>query len=191
MQCDAAGKGKGKKQNMDACARPIAGGTGYLEALLLPLLEEIVTKYGPDGIWVDGDHARMRTCYCRNCKAAWQSLTGKAEPPTDAKDPDWLRWLKLEQERYDEYRRKMAEVVHRINPNAFYTSNHSWRKVTTNFEKDDPRNAPSFADTISTDLSHGQALRITRSKALFLSVERISLPRSRRSCRCTGSFCAL
>jgi len=171
MQRDAAGKGKGRNQGLDACPRPSADGTGYLEALLLPLLEEIMTKYRPDGIWVDGDHARTPTCYCRHCKAAWQKLSGKTEPPTDPKDPDWPRWLALEQDRYDEYRRQMAEVVHRINPKAFYTSNHSWKKVTLRFEKDDPRSAPPFADTISADLSHGQALWITRSKAVFLSAE--------------------
>lgn len=171
VQRDATGKGKGRNNGLDTCARPSADGTGYLEALLLPLLEEIMSKYKPDGIWVDGDHARARTCYCKNCKTAWQTLTGQNEPPTDPKHPDWPRWLALEQERYDEYRRKMSEVVHRINPKAFYTSNHSWKKVTAIFEKDDPRSAPNFADTVSADLSHGRALEITRSKALFLSAE--------------------
>lgn len=130
MQCDAAGKGKGRNQGLDACPRPSADRTGYLEALLLPMLEEIMTKYRPDGVWVDGDHARTPTCYCKHCKEAWQKLTGKAEPPADAKDPEWPRWLALEQDRYDEYRRQMAEVIHRVNPNASYTSNHSWKKVT-------------------------------------------------------------
>lgn len=171
MQVDAAGKGKGKNGGLDACPRPSPDGTGYLETLLLPLLEEIMGRYRPDGIWVDGDHARTRACYCRHCKAAWLARSGKAEPPADASDPDWPRWLALEQERYDEYRRRMAEVVHRVNPGAFYTSNHSWKKTTLLFEKDDPRSAPGFADTVSADLSHGQALGITRSKALFLSAE--------------------
>lgn len=172
MQVDAAGKGKGRNDGLDACPRPSADGSGYLEALLLPLLEEIMTGYRPDGIWVDGDHARTRTCHCRTCRAAWTAATGKAAPPADPEDPDWPRWLALEQERYDEYRRRMAEVVHRVNPKAFYTSNHSWKKITTIFEKDDPRGAPDFADTLSADLSHGRALGITRSKALFLSAER-------------------
>ncbi len=172
MQVDAAGKGKGRNGGLDACPRPSADGSGYLEALLLPLLDEIMTRYGPDGIWVDGDHARTRACYCRNCRAAWTAATGKASPPTDPKDADWPRWLAMEQERYDDYRRRMAAVVHRVNPKAFYTSNHSWKKVTTIFEKDDPRGAPDFADTLSADLSHGRAMGITRSKALFLSAER-------------------
>lgn len=171
VQRDAAGKGKGRNNGLDTCARPSADGSGYLESLLLPLLEEIMSQYRPDGIWVDGDHARTRTCYCKHCQAAWHALTGKAEPPTDSTDPDWPRWLALEQERYDEYRRKMSEVIHRVHPQAFYTSNHSWKKATHIFEKDDPRSAPDFADTISADLSHGQALWITRSKALFLSAE--------------------
>jgi len=173
-QVDAAGRGKGRNDGLDACPRPSADGTGYLEALLLPMIGEFMTRYRPDGVWVDGDHARTRACYCRNCRAAWTAASGKAAPPADAKDPDWPRWLALEQERYDEYRRRMAEAVHRVNPKALYTSNHSWKKITTFFEKDDPRGAPDFADTLSADLSHGRALGITRIRAQFLSAERDS-----------------
>lgn len=172
MQVDATGKGKGKNGGLDACARPSPDGTGYLEALLLPLLTEIMERYRPDGIWVDGDHARTRTCYCRHCKSAWLAHTGQSEPPASASAPDWPRWLAFEQQRYDDYRRRMADVVHRINPAASYTSNHSWKKASLVFEKDDPRSAPEFADTISADLSHGRALGVTRAKAMFLSAER-------------------
>ncbi len=172
MQCDAAGKGKGRNDGLDACPRPSADGSGYLESLLLPMIGEFMARYRPDGVWVDGDHARTRTCYCRNCRAAWTAASGKAAPPADAKDPDWPRWLALEQERYDAYRRRMAEAVHRVNPKAVYTSNHSWKKITTLFEKDDPRGAPDFADTLSADLSHGKALGITRTRAQFLAAER-------------------
>lgn len=171
-QLDAFGKGKGKNNGLDICPRPSPDGSGYLESLLLPLLEEIMVRYRPDGIWVDGDHARTPACYCPSCKAAWQADAGKPEPPVDAADPDWPRWLAFQQNRYDDYRRRMAEVVHRINPDAFYTSNHSWKKITHRFEKDDPRSAPAFADTISADLSHGQALGLTRIKAMSLSPER-------------------
>lgn len=171
-QLDAAGRGHGRKGGLDACPRLSPDRAGYLEALLRPLLEEVMTRYRPDGIWVDGDHARTRTCYCPHCVAAWRADVADQPPPTDRTSREWPRWLAFQQERYDDYRRQMAEIVHRIHPPAFYTSNHAWKRVDGPPDKNDPRSAPAFADTISADLSHGQALRSTRLKALFLSAER-------------------
>ena len=166
MQRDARGRGKGRNDGLDVCARPSADGSGVLEKVLLPMLKEIVTRYRPDGIWVDGDHARTHVCYCRNCKAAWQAATGKGEPPKNPEYPGWPEWLALEQRRFDEYRERMAHVIHSIHDGCMYTSNHSWR-----FRSKDPRCAPEFADTLSGDLSHGSALRATRLCAMQVSPE--------------------
>ena len=173
MQQNAQGKGRGRGKGLyDACPRPAPDGDGYLEKFLLPLLNEIVTKYEPGGIWIDGDHARTPTCYCKNCREAWRRHSGKAEPPADPSDSDWPRWLALEQQRYDAYRARMAEVIHKANPAAMYTSNHSWRKTFgTNFEKIDPRSAPEWVDSYSADLSHGTSIRETRLSAMLLSPE--------------------
>ncbi|MFO7903372.1 MAG: alpha-L-fucosidase, partial [Pirellulaceae bacterium] len=173
MQQNAQGEGQGRGEGLyDACPRPAPDGDGYLEEFLLPLLREIVTKYEPGGIWVDGDHARTRTCYCKNCREAWRRKTGEAEPPTDPMNPDWPAWLALEQQRYDAYRRRMAEVIHNTDPNTMYTSNHSWRKTYgTRFEKIDPRSAPEWVDSYSADLSHGISIRQTRLAAMLLSPE--------------------
>ena len=165
-QLDAAGKGRGRHGGLDLCVRPSADGTGALETIFLPMLKEIVSRYQPDAVWVDGDHARTATCYCAHCKAAWHTLTGKAEPPTNPTDPVWPQWLELEQQRFDAYRKQMADVVHAANPRCMYTSNHSWR-----FRSKDPRCAPRWVDTLSGDLSHGPALRSTRLSAMQLSAE--------------------
>ena len=164
MQRDAQGKGKGRNGGLDVCARPSADRRGVLERVLLPMLNEIVTRYKPDGVWVDGDHARTPVCYCENCRAAWEEATGKRPPPATPSDPDWPKWLALEQQRLDGYRRQMARAVHTAHPQCMYTSNHSWR-----FKSKDPRSAPDFADTLSGDLSHGPALRLTRLSAMALS----------------------
>ncbi len=173
MQQNAAGRGRGRGEGLyDACPRPAPNGDGYLEQILLPLLEEVSALYGPGGFWVDGDHARTHACYCPNCREAWRRHSGKADPPTDPKDPDWPAWLRLEQERYDAYRCRMADVVHRANPRTMYTSNHSWRKTySPTFEKIDPRDPPADVDALSADLSHGISLRETRLSAMLLSAD--------------------
>ena len=166
MQRDAKGKGKGRPPlGLDICMRPSADGSGALEAYFLPLLRDIA-KYDPDALWVDGDHARTPVCYCPNCKAAWQARTGKPEPPTHPDDPDWPAWTTLEQERVDAYRKQMADLLHELCPKCMYTSNHSWR-----FRERDPRDAPPYADTLSGDLSHGDALGWTRTCAMQLAPE--------------------
>lgn len=171
MQRNAAGKGRGRGDDQfDACARPAPNGDGYLEKILLPLLQEVSQQYQPGGFWVDGDHARTIACYCPNCREAWRRQTGQANPPADASSPQWSAWLRFEQDRYDDYRRQMADAVHQSNPRAVYTSNHSWRKTfSPTFEKDDPRDPPAFIDTLSADLSHGNSLRETRLSAMSLS----------------------
>ena len=165
-QLDAKGKGRGRHNGLDVCARPSADGKGVLEQVFVPLMSELGSRYQPDAVWVDGDHARTPTCYCANCRAAWKALSGKDEPPTDPEDPDWPAWCKLEQERFDEYRKQMAHALHSAHGNAMYTSNHSWR-----FRSKDPRSAPDFVDTLSGDLSHGEALRLTRLSAMQISPE--------------------
>ncbi|MFW6164233.1 MAG: hypothetical protein ACODAJ_15805, partial [Planctomycetota bacterium] len=165
-QRDARGRGKGRHGGLDICLRPSPDGSGALETIFLPMLREIVTRYQPDGIWVDGDHARTPTCYCPNCQAAWKAATGQDEPPTSPEDPDWPRWLAFQQQRFDAYRRQMAELIHACRPSCMYTSNHSWR-----FRSRDPRCPPAFVDTLSGDLSHGPALRLTRLSAMQLSAE--------------------
>jgi hypothetical protein len=174
VQLNAEGKGNGHRGGDDLCARP-SDGTGFLEAYLLPLIRELATGYKPGGLWVDGDHARTPVCYCRHCKAAWKKTTGQDEPPVRDDHPDWPRWLSLEQERYDAYRRAMSKALHDILAAAFYTSNHSWRKIHAAFFSTlDPRTPPEWAATLSADLSHSKQLFVTRVAAMFLSPEAVT-----------------
>jgi len=173
MQCNFEGKGHGRgKDLLDACARPSLNNDGYLECVLLPMLREITQRYQPSAFWVDGDHARTQTCYCKNCKFAWKKLSGKTEPPITPADSDWPRWLELQQRRYDEYRIAMAQSVHNIDKNTLYASNHSWHTIVGNFwTSQDPRSAPDGIDYYTADLSHGQSLKQSRVYAMSLSAE--------------------
>lgn len=165
-QLNAQDKPKGRYNGLDVCCRPWPDGKGALEHVFLPLLREITTRYQPDAIWVDGDHARTAVCYCPGCKAAWKIATGQDDPPRTPDAPEWPRWLRFEQERFDAYRRSMAQAIHATAPNCLYTSNHSWR-----FRSKDPRTPPEWVDTLSGDLSHGAALRLTRLCAMQTAPE--------------------
>jgi len=166
VQLNAMGKGKGKGEGLDICMRASKDQSGALERVFLPMVKEFGLRDKPDALWVDGDHARTCTCYCRNCKAAWKERTGKEGPPVAPEDPDWPHWLAFQMERLDGYRMEMARSIHEVCPSCLYTSNHSWR-----FSGRDPRSPPPFVDTLSGDLSHGLALRSTRVSAMALSPE--------------------
>ena len=173
MQQNAKGEGKGRGTGLyDSCPRPSPDRDGYLEKILLPMISEISTRYKPDAFWVDGDHARTQTCYCKNCIASWRALTGKESPPVSPESRDWPLWLKLEQERYDAYRTAMAEEAHKNNSGIMYASNHSWHKILGDYAvKQDPRSAPEQMDYYTADLSHGTSLKQTRVYAMTLSAE--------------------
>lgn len=163
MRVDA----KGNKSRV--CNRPSADGSGYLETIMAPMVREIIARYDVDGFWFDGDWQIPSVCYCPNCRAAWKRLTGKDEPPKDAGDPDWPRWITLEQQRRDEYKRKLAEAIHQASDHCMYTSNWSWA-----ISHRDPRTAPEFADTLSGDVGGGSsqgALYGLRFSCLFLSAQ--------------------
>ena len=169
---DAEGNPNPFNGGHDMCARPSVDGKGFLESYLIPIIDEISSKYSPGGYWVDGDFCRAIVCYCRNCTAAWRDKTGKDHPPVSIDDPGWEEWVRFELERKDAYKKMMADTMHRHNPDATYSSNHSWKNNYAPGKKPkDARSAPEWVDVLSADLTHGDSIELTRLLALFLSAE--------------------
>ncbi|TWU31138.1 alpha-L-fucosidase [Novipirellula artificiosorum] len=101
------------------CVKSSQDENGFLKAYFLPLIKEMVSRYEPDGIWVDGDWTvRDNICWCDNCKKAWELKTGKTAVPTNPNDPDWPAWQRLHYERCDEYLKTVANAVHSIHPDC-------------------------------------------------------------------------
>lgn len=124
------------------CNRPNPERRGYLYEQFIPQIEEIIARYDPDGFWFDGDYILTRPCWCANCLAEWQRDTGEPAPRRP-EDPGWDRWVAWHLGRYREYRRQVAEAIHRASPKALYTSNWSWAWT--------PEPVPDFVDTLSGD----------------------------------------
>lgn len=124
------------------CLRPNRQQKGFLYERFLPQIREIIAKYDPDGFWFDGDLAVALPCWCERCVAAWKEETS-VEPPRDVSARHWLRWWNWNRERFDEYRRLVAECIHEASPKAIYASNWSW------FRAPDP--VPDWADCFTAD----------------------------------------
>ena len=164
LRVDAKGK-----RNDRTCLRPSSDGKGYLEAAHLPFIREVIERYHPDGFWFDGDWGMPLVCYCDNCRHAWKAETGDENPPLDAADPRWERWVRLEQHRLDEYKHKLADTIHHADPHCMYTGNWSWA-----ISQRDPRQPPEWVDTLSGDVGAGNssdAIVASRFAVLFESAQ--------------------
>jgi hypothetical protein len=169
MRRRADGQGYPQRGGFRMCVKACPDGAGFLEGRLLPLVEEVVARYQPDGIWMDGDWSiNNDVCWCDRCQKAWKQKTGKDVVPTSPADAGWTAWLRFHFDRCYEYRKMVADTIHRLCPACMYTSNGGWRIRST---KDDPRSAPDYVGTLSHDLSTYDAMKYTRLYAMALSPE--------------------
>lgn len=87
----------------------------YLD-YLLKQIEEILTTYPCDGLWLD--IVGERQCYCQNCV---KTLLDNGRTPENAAD---IRWLS--QKTYGNYVAQVAKLVKRVKPGTpiFHNSGH-------------------------------------------------------------------
>lgn len=178
MRRKADGSGYDQREHFRLCVKPTVGNDGWLETVLLPIVSEVVTRYRPDGIWMDGDwNINNDVCWCHNCKKTWQTRTGKSTVPEGPDDPAWPAWLRMHYDLVFEYRQLVAATIHAIHPACMYTSNGGWRSESVRSSADprrsfdDPRSAPAYVGTLSHDYSHHDALKRTRLAAMSFSAE--------------------
>lgn len=124
------------------CNRPNREKKGYLYEQFLPQIKEIIARYDPEGLWFDGDYILTKPCWCDNCLREWQADTGQ-EAPRDESSPLWGKWCDWHYQRFQEYRRLVAETIHQASPKAMYTTN--WSFAWT------PEQVPDWADNFSGD----------------------------------------
>jgi hypothetical protein len=94
---------------------PICPSSRYLEDWVAVQLEEMITRYDPDGIWVDSDWG-CPSCYCEDCKKLAVARFGDAEALGTDEFQDWVR---------NEYRRKFAATVRRLKPSCLYSAGNT------------------------------------------------------------------
>ena len=59
----------------------ICASSPFLEEVYKPFLKELITRYSPDAIWLDGGSWLVETpCYCRFCRTKYRAFSGKRSP---------------------------------------------------------------------------------------------------------------
>ncbi len=124
---------------------------GYVEELMLPQLDEILDKYEPDGIWVDGDNWTVSPCYCSTCESEYQLMHGRSAPLRPGWDY-WDEWLRFHRDSFQRYVGRVARYLHDRNPFLVYATNGG-------FATHQPEAPPGGPDRLTWDLSPAYSLR--------------------------------
>ena len=96
--------------------------SGYWDQWVTVHLRELVERYDPDGIWVDGDWPGP--CYCHRCQERFRADTGWREPWDEiCRHPDFpslyrATWNRIE----SEWRERFSRFLKELKPDIAYSA---------------------------------------------------------------------
>jgi hypothetical protein len=129
----------------------------YVDLLMIPQLREVVTKYGVDGAWVDGE------CWATNPDYA-KVVEDKFGAPLPRKpaEPRWQEFLEFNREQFRAFVKHYVDDLHRTHPDFQIASN--WLYTTYVPEK------PTLpVDFVSGDYLGNASMATARLDARYLS----------------------
>lgn len=88
----------------------------YLDELMLPQIHELITEYGIDGIWCDGDCWSTALDYSPAALAAFRAETGITTVPKEPGDPGLVEFAAFARESFRRYLRKWVDAAHGWSP---------------------------------------------------------------------------
>ncbi|MFN3653266.1 MAG: beta-galactosidase trimerization domain-containing protein [Armatimonadota bacterium] len=145
--------------------RALCPNSGYVEELLLPHLAELIERYEPDGIWLDGDNWSVSPCYCSACENEYQMIVTRPSP-MGRDDPWWSRWLEFHRESFDRYLTRTARFLEERAPGVVLASNGAY----ATHQPEPPAPGP---ERLTWDLSPAFSLRQAGLEGRFFSSREI------------------
>jgi len=96
--------------------------SGYFDEWVAVHLREMLTRYEPDGIWVDGDWSGP--CYCPRCEARFRKDTDHQGPMPDynALTPAGEAWMRTWAQITHEWRTRFSRFIKSIKPDCMYSA---------------------------------------------------------------------
>ncbi len=95
--------------------------TPMMEQHMIPQIEDIVSNYDIDGIFLDGTYA-SGLCYCPTCRAKFREATG-LELPVEDGDKGWAEAVSWRKGEHQKVRQKVIDAVRRIDPHVLVSIN--------------------------------------------------------------------
>lgn len=112
----------------------ICASSPFLEEVFKPLLKEMITRYSPDAVWLDGGSWLVETpCYCRNCRTKYRAFAGDEIPDRPSEGADdaawrrWLRWVIWRRSQIYDYLISITKFIHQLKPEILVTDNNVGR----------------------------------------------------------------
>ncbi len=96
--------------------------TGVTNEYLHPMVDEILTKYDPEGFWFDGSCFTVKVCYRDECLERWQEL-GHDHVPRSPLDAEWDAYKEMHREIYRELVRDTTTRIHDHKPECLVAVN--------------------------------------------------------------------
>lgn len=100
----------------------------YLEEVIFPEIEELMTLYSFDGIWFD--IIENNPCFCENCRKKYQELYHKPYPTPDKNDMEIPKEIvAFAKKTKIDFVTKLMEKVNSLNPEVLTTYNTAGRDI--------------------------------------------------------------
>ena len=94
---------------------PLCPASRYFEDWVTIHVEEIVTRYDPDLMWVDGDWGGGGRCFCPRCKKLARGRFGEGAIDRS----EYHLWIR------NEYRRKFSALLRKYKPTCLYSAGNT------------------------------------------------------------------
>ena len=118
----------------------------YVDSLLIPQLQELSSKYGIDGVWVDGDCWATQLDYSPPALQAFTRKTGSQMVPRSAEDKGYADFVEFNRKSFIDYVEHYASSLHRSDPSFQVASNWAYSSFI-------PRPVEAEVDFLSGDLT--------------------------------------
>lgn len=127
----------------------------YVDRLLIPQLKELRSRYGIDGVWVDGECWAVERDYRPESVETFLREQGLESAPSEPTDPGWLEFTEYGRQAFRRYLAHYVDELHRFDPGFQVASNWAYSSMM-------PEPVTVNVDFISGDFSATNSVNSAR-----------------------------